>query len=90
MFLELQSEGYRDWVIFDNFGDIIVRTTDLSIVFQLLTYVWNQNIGQAVRTIHYYDVLAVQPSDSDLIDLVLREYGRNSTPIEPVSTKIEK
>ncbi len=39
-----------------------------------MRYLWNQNIGRATRTIHYYDVLAVQDKDANLIDRVLADY----------------
>ena len=70
----LESEGYCDWTIFDNFGEIVLRTKSLAIVVQLMRYVWNQNTGRTTRTIYYYDVLAVQESDSNLIDRVLSDY----------------
>lgn len=70
----LESEGYCDWTIFDNFGEVVVRTKSLDVVIQLMRYVWNQNIGRATRTIYYYDVLVVQKKDSDLIDRVLADY----------------
>ena len=40
-----------------------------------MNYVWQQNIGQATRTIHYFDILTVQQNDSALIDKVLSEYN---------------
>jgi FkbM family methyltransferase len=71
----LELAGYCDWTIFDNFGEVIIRTHDMNVVSQLIAYVWQQNTGQATRTINYYDVLAVQKADSELIDRVLREYS---------------
>ncbi|MDK9721264.1 MAG: FkbM family methyltransferase [Rhodospirillales bacterium] len=73
-FSSLSSAGYCDWTIFDNFGEVILRTDDIAIIMQLLDYVWKQNSGLASRAIYYYDVLAVQQNDSKLIDSVLKEY----------------
>ncbi len=70
----LESEGYFDWTIFDNFGEVMIRTQDITVIIQLMHYVWNQNTGSAKRTIYYYDVLAVQKTDSTLIDQVLAAY----------------
>jgi FkbM family methyltransferase len=70
----LENMGYCDWTVFDNFGEIIVRTRSLDTVIQLLQYVWNQNTGNATRTIYYYDVLVIQDSDAELIDRVLSNY----------------
>jgi FkbM family methyltransferase len=72
--LSLKSEGYCDWTIFDNFGEVMIRTRDINVILQLMHYVWNQNTGDAKRTIYYYDVLAVQKTDSALIDQVLAAY----------------
>ena len=70
----LESVGYCDWTVFDNFGEVIVRTNNVSIVDQLMNYLWQQNIGNATRTINYFDILSVQKDDSLLIDKVLIEY----------------
>jgi FkbM family methyltransferase len=71
---KLESAGYVDWTVFDNFGEIILRTADIGILSQLLNYVWQQNVGSATRTIYYFDILSVQRADSVLIDKVLREF----------------
>lgn len=70
----LESEGYCDWTVFDNFGDVVLRTRDMDIIIQLMNYIWRQNRGKSVRTIYYYDVLAVQSEDAALVDRVLAEY----------------
>jgi FkbM family methyltransferase len=70
----LESAGYRDWTLFDNFGEVLLRTDDLNAVNQLLDYVWRQNTGRATRTIYYFDILAVRKDDSTLIDRVLSGY----------------
>jgi len=70
----LQAIGYKDFTVFDNFGEVIVRTGDLNIVAQLMNYLWQQNAGLATRTIPYFDILAVKENDVELIDKVLNEY----------------
>lgn len=70
----LQSKGYENWVIFDNFGEVVLRTNDTRNINQLLEYVWRQNTKGATRTIHYYDVLATTKKDSALIDKVIEDY----------------
>jgi FkbM family methyltransferase len=72
----LESTGYRDWTIFDNFGEVVIRTNKVGTIIQLMNYIWKQNIGHATRTIYYFDVLAVQEKDSNLIDTVLEEYDK--------------
>lgn len=70
----LYEIGYKDFTVFDNFGEVILRTGDLNILTQLINYLWQQNIGLATRTIYYFDILAVQKNDVELIDTVLEEY----------------
>lgn len=70
----LESMGYCDWTIFDNFGEVIVRSDQVNTISNLMDYIWKQNIGNATRTIYYLDILAVQKKKSKLIDVVLREY----------------
>ncbi|MFI3222636.1 MAG: FkbM family methyltransferase [Methylococcaceae bacterium] len=71
----LESVGYCDWTVFDNFGEVVIRTTDISILNQLMDYVWQQHVGKTTRTIYYFDILAVQKTDSMLINKVLSEYN---------------
>lgn len=75
MVRSLESCGYCDWTVFDNFGEVIVRTQDIETIFQLIHYIWKQKIGLSTPTIYYYDILAVQNRDSALIDKVLEEYS---------------
>ena len=71
---KLESLNYCDWTVFDNFGEVVLRTSDSKILKNLINYVWNQNLDTAPRTIFYFDVLAIQKSDSELISKVIREY----------------
>jgi FkbM family methyltransferase len=74
----LEAAGYCDWIIFDNFGEVVLRASSLSVVSQLLDYVWQQNIGAATRTIFYFDILCTTKIDSLLINDVLRDYRANA------------
>ena len=70
----LEARGYCDWIVFDNFGEVIIRTSEVALITQLMNYVWRQNCELATRTIYYYDILAVQKEDSALIDKVIKDY----------------
>lgn len=70
----LKTIGYSDWTIFDNFGEIMLRTNDVQQLYQLLEYTWKQNTKAATRTIFYYDILAVTPIDTRFIDIALATY----------------
>lgn len=70
----LEQAGYCDWIIFDNFGEVVMRTGDMSIICQLISYIWQQNTGRSTRTIYYYDILAIQKEDTLLVNRVLEEY----------------
>jgi FkbM family methyltransferase len=70
----LESKGYCDWTVFDNFGEVVIRTGDSLILEQLMDYVWQQTTGKSTRTIYYYDILAIQKKETPLIDKILGEY----------------
>ena len=70
----LEAKGYVGWVIFDNYGEVVLRTSDIQIVDQLLDYVWRQNTRHSTRTIYYYDILAVTKRDSVLMERVIDDY----------------
>jgi FkbM family methyltransferase len=74
----LQSRGYGRWVIFDNFGEVILRTNDIQQINQLFDYVWRQNVKRTTRTIFYYDILAATKRDHELIDRVIDDYIASS------------
>ena len=54
--LRLASAGYREWTVFDNFGEVLVRSSNLDTVFQLFDYILRQTSAGSTRTIYYYDV----------------------------------
>jgi hypothetical protein len=60
--------------VFDNYGEVMLRTNEVQHLFQLMEYVWRQNSRGATRTIYYYDILAAVSTDVDLIADVLRGY----------------
>lgn len=70
----LAAKGYSDWSVFDNFGALMLRTTDLNVLQQLIEYVWHQNLGASTRTIHYFDILACSQQNKSVVDLALAEY----------------
>lgn len=70
----LISLGYDHWVVFDNFGDVILRTGHLSDIVQLFDYVWRQNLKRSTRTIHYYDILATGTSYRNAVDQCINDY----------------
>jgi FkbM family methyltransferase len=71
----LGERGFNRWTLFDNVGSKVLSTDRTADVFQLLDYVWKQNAGPGMRTIHYFDILASGQRDSELVDNVLRAYG---------------
>jgi hypothetical protein len=70
----LDAAGYRDWVVFDNFGEVVLRTKDVRVVQQMFEYLWRQNIKRTTRTIHYYDLLACQSHDLDTVVAAVAGY----------------
>lgn len=70
----INAAGYENWVLFDNFGEVVLRSNDVTQVFQLLDYIWKQNRKLTTRTIFYYDILAYSEKDRELVDSVLLDY----------------
>jgi FkbM family methyltransferase len=62
----LPAGGYSDFWVFDNFGNLILHTTQMSAVVQLIDYVWRQNLGASTRTVYYLDILACTSRDNQL------------------------
>ena len=38
----LISKGYKEWIIFDNYGEIITKTNSLEKIMDSIEYIWNQ------------------------------------------------
>lgn len=70
---KLQSLGYFHWTIFDNYGEIIITTQNLSTIYSLMEYVWRQNLGKTTRTIYYFDLLACCDNNKEIFDNVIKE-----------------
>lgn len=70
----LRIDGYENWVVFDNFGEVVLQTTDMQTIYQLFEYVWRQNIKRTARTIFYYDLLGATKNDIALVDRVIQDY----------------
>ena len=71
---KLNLEGYLNYVVFDNFGELILDTSDTNILDQMLDYIWRQNMHRTTRTIYYYDLLVYIEHDKHLIEKVLKDY----------------
>ena len=72
----LERGGYRAWTIFDNYGDVVLRTREIEALFQLFDYVDRQNAGLTARTIHYFDVMANTERHEALLTTVVSDYLR--------------
>ncbi len=74
IFKELKIIGYSEFAFFDNFGQFILSTIDLTEIFKLLDYVKRQNHTLSSRTIFYYDVLAYTNDYKKECDLLISVY----------------
>jgi FkbM family methyltransferase len=70
----LQHSGYGSWTVFDNYGDVVLRTREIEALFQLFDYVDRQNAGLTTRTIHYFDVMAGTEQHEDLLTTAVSDY----------------
>jgi len=65
---------YTRFILFDNFGCLVVETEDLDVVSQLLKYVWKQSTTSAHRTINYFDILAYRTSRKAVVERIKSTY----------------
>lgn len=70
----LEGHGYNFWVLFDNFGSVVLRTSSRDAVAQLIDYTWKKRHQTPWRTINYFDVLAVTQADRDFANEVVDSY----------------
>jgi len=70
----LEGKGYTEWIIFDNFGEVILRTNDLQQIYHLFNYLWRQNVQRSTRTIYYYDILTFTKKDNAFIEMIMNDY----------------
>lgn len=75
LFTEMISIGYSKFAFFDNFGQFLLSTDNISEVGNLLDYVARQNFHNSTRTNYYYDVLAYSEEKSGQVDEIIREYN---------------
>lgn len=71
---KLEKIGYCYWIVFDNYGEVMVKTNNINIVIQLIEYIWQQNTGKTTRSIFYYDILTVQKKNLSFINKVVKDY----------------
>lgn len=74
LFNTLNSLGYDRYVVLDNFGDIMLQTSEIKIIKQLLEYIERQNNKESTRTIYYFDILAVHKNDTLNIDDLISKF----------------
>ena len=91
----LQRSGYCVWTVFDNYGDVVLRTRDIDALFQLIDYVERQNAGNLTRTIHYFDVMAGTARHEALLTMTVSDYLRlgsvsDDVGVEPSSGAFRK
>jgi FkbM family methyltransferase len=72
----LAELGYDQWVLFDNFGSVALRTDSRDAVLQLIDYTWKKRTATPWRTIYYFDVLVGAKPDHAFIDNVIDAYER--------------
>lgn len=70
---KLHSLGYKNWTVFDNYGQIVVLTSDLRVIFELIDYIWQQTLKKTTRTIYYFDFLTYCNNDKSRITKVMQD-----------------
>lgn len=72
---DLNSLGYCKFFIFDNFGGLILQTSDLHVVRNLLRYLLLQETNFYSRTIYYFDILCAHSGDNFDFDSLICKYN---------------
>jgi len=75
MISSLEKLNYSQWAVFDNYGSLLLASSNSSQVISLMDYVQRQNNGTDTRTIFYLDILAWSENLKDSIEKCLSEYS---------------
>jgi FkbM family methyltransferase len=73
--LQLAAQGYQHWLLFDNFGQLILSTGEPAVLFQLQAYICQQRPLNTAGKIEYFDILAATAEHSALIEKILQQQG---------------
>jgi FkbM family methyltransferase len=71
---KLEELGYKDWTIFDNFGNLMCKLGKKELINQLADYSLWQNLGVGSRTIYYIDILCSTPKRRNVHEQALSDY----------------
>jgi len=72
----LISKGYKEWVIFDNYGEIITETNSLEVIINYIEYIWYKKHNGKKYINDYYDFLSYSDNDKGLIYKSLQDYNK--------------
>lgn len=72
----LISKGYKEWIIFDNYGEIISKTNSLEKIIDYIEYIWDQKYNLKKNINDYYDLLCYCEKDKDLVYKSLEDFNK--------------
>ena len=72
----LISKGYKEWVIFDNYGEIITETNSLEVIINYIEYIWYKKHNGKKYINDYYDFLSYSDNDKGLIYKSLQDFNK--------------
>lgn len=72
----LISKGYKEWIIFNNYGEIITKTNSLEKIIDSIEYIWNQKYNLKKDINDYYDLLSYSEKDKHLIYKSLHDFNK--------------
>lgn len=79
----LSAAGYRDWVVFDNLGHILLRTNQASEIKFFFDYTEKNRIPRKYMPFHYIDILAGFEHHSTIITTALALHDQASKAAIP-------
>lgn len=73
---DMSLEGYGNWAVFDNFGKLVLQTTDHSAILSLMNYSWGQKTDLFGVKIDYLDIFTWKGKDDILAQAALVNFSK--------------
>lgn len=75
----LEGNGYEHFYVFDNYGQLILKSENRVKIIELVEYIGMQDNKRGTRTIFYLDILASTKRDSGILISAIESYKSEKT-----------
>lgn len=72
----LQSIGYSEFYVFDNFGTLLLEKASIESLYSLTNYIYSMAQNKAQRTFYYVDVLACTPKKKSTVEEAILKFKK--------------